>query len=200
LNSFERRESVSSPHESLILVNGNDKELGGMSKFDCHQGDGVLHRAFSIFIFNSEDQLVLQQRSSLKPLWPLFWSNTCCSHPRTGENMEVATKRRLKEEIGINCPLTYLYKFQYQANYQDIGAECEICSVFVGRSDGPFDPNMEELEAMRCIGIDELSAELKTRPGDYTPWFKMEWLEICSRIEKCDGNVSRFLNEEAVTG
>ena len=114
--------------------------------------------------------------------------------------MEVATKRRLKEEIGINCPLTYLYKFQYQANYQDIGAECEICSVFVGRSDGPFDPNMEELEAMRCIGIDELSAELKTRPGDYTPWFKMEWLEICSRIGKCDGNVSRFLNEEAVTG
>jgi len=192
LDSLERRESVSSPKESLILVDVNDQELGGMSKFDCHQGDGILHRAFSIFIFNSDDELVLQQRSSVKPLWPLYWSNTCCSHPRTGESMELATQRRLKEEIGIKCPLTYLYKFEYQANYKDIGAECEICSVFVGRSDGPFDPNMEELEAMRSIGVEELSAELETKPGDYTPWFKMEWLEIRSMIDKCDGSVSRF--------
>lgn len=199
LDSAGRRERVSSPQENLILVDANDHELGGMSKFDCHQGDGILHRAFSIFIFNSADELILQQRSSTKPLWPLYWSNTCCSHPRTGESMEIATQRRLKEEIGIRCPMNYLYKFEYQANYKDIGAECEICSVFVGRSDGPFDPNMEELEAMRTIGIDELSAELETNPASYTPWFKMEWQEIRSMIDDCDGSVSRFLNEEAVT-
>ena len=199
MSIVERRELVSSPEENLILVDSNDKPLGGMSKFDCHQGDGTLHRAFSLFIFNSDDELVLQQRSSVKPLWPLYWSNTCCSHPRTGESMEVATKRRLKEEIGISCPMTYLYKFEYQANYRDIGSECEICSVFVGRSDGPFNPNMEELEAMRVIGIDELSADLETNPGDYTPWFKMEWLEIRSMIDKCNGSVSQLLREEAVT-
>lgn len=199
LSKLERRELVSSPEENLILVDANDHELGGMSKFDCHQGDGTLHRAFSIFIFNEEDKLVLQQRSAVKPLWPLYWSNTCCSHPRTGESMEIATQRRLKEEIGISCPMSYLYKFEYQANYKDVGAECEICSVFVGRSDGPYDPNMEELEAMRLIGIDELSAELETNPDDYTPWFKMEWLEIRSMIEKCNGDLTRFLNEKAVT-
>ena len=102
MSIVERRELVSSPEENLILVDSNDKPLGGMSKFDCHQGDGTLHRAFSLFIFNSDDELVLQQRSSDKPLWPLYWSNTCCSHPRTGESMEVATKRRLKEEIGLS--------------------------------------------------------------------------------------------------
>ena len=195
MSLLERREQVSSPQENLILVDRNDHELGGMSKYDCHQGDGILHRAFSIFVFNSADELVLQQRSSVKPLWPLYWSNTCCSHPRVGESLKVATQRRLKEEIGISCPMTYLYKFEYQANYKDLGAECELCSVFVGRSNGPYDPNMEELAAMRCIGIDELSAELENKPEDFTPWFKMEWLEIRSMIDKCGGSVSKFLAE-----
>lgn len=196
----ERRESVSSPNENLILVDGNDHELGGMSKFDCHQGDGILHRAFSIFIFNSVGELLLQQRSSVKPLWPLYWSNTCCSHPRTGESMEIATARRLQEEIGISCPMQYLYKFEYQANYKDVGAECEICSVFVGQSDGPFNPNMEELAALRFIGIDELSAELEKDTGEYTPWFKMEWLEIRSMIDSHGGSIRKFLNDCAGTG
>jgi len=191
----ERRELVSSPNEELILVDGNDCELGGMSKHDCHQGDGTLHRAFSIFIFNSADELVLQQRSAVKPLWPMFWSNTCCSHPRIGESMEVATERRLREEIGVSCPISYLYKFEYQAKYKEVGAECEVCSVFVGRSDGPFDPNMEELAALRFMGISELSAELEHNSSIYTPWFKMEWLEICSMIDKCGGSVSKFLDQ-----
>jgi len=200
LNLVERRESVSSPDENLILVDANDQVLGGMSKFDCHQGDGVLHRAFSIFIFNSADQLLLQQRSSDKPLWPLYWSNTCCSHPRAGESMEIATERRLQEEIGITCPMKYLYKFEYQAHYKDIGAEREICSVFVGHNDGPFDPNLEEIAALRCIGIEELSAELENDTDMYTPWFKMEWLEIRSMIDKYGGSVSKFLAESAATG
>ena len=195
MNLAERRESVSSPNENLILVDGNDDELGAMSKWDCHQGDGTLHRAFSIFIFNSEDKLLLQQRSSVKPLWPLYWSNTCCSHPCKGESMEVATIRRLKEEIGISCPTKYLYKFEYQARYKDIGSEREICSVYVGRDDGPFNPNMEELAALRFIDIDELSAELEKDTDEYTPWFKLEWREIRSMIDSC-GSVSRFLAEQ----
>ena len=195
----ERRELVSSPDENLILVDGNDLQLGEMSKLDCHKGDGILHRAFSIFIFNSAGELLLQQRSAGKPLWPLYWSNTCCSHPRTGESMEIATQRRLKEEVGINCPLEYLYKFEYQANYKNIGAEREICSVFVGHSDAPIDPNMEEIAATKFIGIDELSAELENNTGDYTPWFKMEWKEIRSMINSNEGSFSRFLVEKTGT-
>ena len=196
MNLVERRESVSSPNENLILVDGNDDELGEMSKFDCHQGDGTLHRAFSILIFNSEDKLLLQQRSSIKPLWPLYWSNSCCSHPRKGESMDIATERRLKEEIGINCSMTYLYKFEYQARYKNVGSEREICSVYVGRSDGPFEPNMEEVAALRFIGIDELSNELENDTDKYTPWFKIEWREIRSMIDSC-GSVSRFLAEQS---
>jgi len=195
-NVVERREQVSSLDENLILVDADDQQTGGMSKYDCHKGDGILHRAFSIFIFNSEQELLLQQRSASKPLWPLYWSNTCCSHPRMGESMETATQRRLKEEIGINCPLEYLYKFEYQANYKDVGAEREICSVFIGHSDGPFDPNMEEVAAVRFIGIDNLSAELVNNPGDYTPWFKMEWREIRSMINSNEGIFSRFLSDK----
>lgn len=191
-----RREQVSSPDENLILVDADDHQMGGMSKLECHKGDGILHRAFSIFIFNSANELLLQQRSADKPLWPLYWSNTCCSHPRMGENLETATQRRLKEEVGINCPLEYLYKFEYQANYKDVGAECEICSVFIGYSDGPFDPNMDEVAAVKFIGIDDLSAELVSNSGDYTPWFKMEWKEIRSMINSNKGSFSRFRSEE----
>ena len=113
--------------------------------------------------------------------------------------MEIATQRRLNEEVGISCPLEYLYKFEYQANYKDVGAEREICSVFVGHSDGPFDPNMEEIAATKFMSIDELSAELENNTGDYTPWFKMEWKEIRSMINSNEGSFSRFLVEKTGT-
>src|SRR5271163_4852665 len=96
--------------DTLILVDEADRGVGYLSKALCHEGQGVLHRAFSLLIFNSRGELLIQQRSPGKRLWPLYWSNSCCSHPRGQESLEGATQRRLYQELGISCPLRYLFK------------------------------------------------------------------------------------------
>lgn len=173
-----REEIVSNAEEQLILVDEQDREIGFKAKADCHIGRGVLHRAFSIFVFNKDNELLLQQRSSTKMLWPGFWSNTCCSHPRRGEAMATAVTRRLQQELGFTCPLEYLYKFKYHAQFGAAGAEHELCSVYFGRYDGPVDVNVNEIAAWRFVGVDALEQELSTAPETFTPWFKMEWVHI----------------------
>jgi isopentenyl-diphosphate delta-isomerase len=173
-----RDEVVSSASEELILVDELDREIGYKAKAECHAGNGVLHRAFSIFVFNSDDELLLQKRSLDKPLWPSYWSNTCCSHPRRGESMEEAVSRRLIQELGFDCPLEFLYKFKYQAQYGALGAEHEYCWVYFGRYDGPVDANVNEIAALRFIRPADLEAELGADPDHFTPWFKMEWAHI----------------------
>ena len=138
-------EVVSSEEEPLILVDESDREIGHLSKGECHDGEGVLHRAFSLFIFNSAGELLLQQRSAEKRLWPMFWSNSCCSHPRRGESMDVATRRRLEQELGMAADFHHLFTFQYQAPYLDLGSEHEICWVYVGLCDDPPRPNSTEI-------------------------------------------------------
>ncbi|HJR69017.1 MAG TPA: isopentenyl-diphosphate Delta-isomerase [Gammaproteobacteria bacterium] len=173
-----RDEIVSNASEQLILVDDQDREIGFKPKADCHLGYGVLHRAFSIFVFNSDNELLLQQRSLSKMLWPGFWSNTCCSHPRRGEVLGVAVARRLTQELGFTCPLEYLYKFKYHAQFGTVGAEHELCSVYFGRYDGPVDANVTEIAAWRFVGVEALERELITAPETFTPWFKMEWVHI----------------------
>jgi isopentenyl-diphosphate delta-isomerase len=173
-----REEIVSNASEQLILVDDHDREIGFKAKTDCHLGKGVLHRAFSIFVFNSRHELLLQQRSPSKMLWPGYWSNTCCSHPRRGEAMATAVTRRLQQELGFTCPLQYLYKFKYHAQFGAAGAEHELCSVYYGRYDGPVDVNVNEIAAWRFIGVDALERELEAAPETFTPWFKMEWVHI----------------------
>jgi isopentenyl-diphosphate Delta-isomerase len=174
-----REEIVSNASEQLILVDDHDREIGYKGKADCHSGFGVLHRAFSIFVFNSDNELLLQQRSPSKMLWPGYWSNTCCSHPRRGEAMAEAVTRRLKQELGFTCQLEYLYKFKYQAQFGAVGAEHELCSVYFGRYDGPVDDvNVTEIAAWRFVGVAALEQELKRAPETFTPWFKMEWVHI----------------------
>jgi isopentenyl-diphosphate delta-isomerase len=177
-------EVVSSEEEPLILVDPADREIGYLSKGACHDGDGVLHRAFSLFIFNSAGQLLLQQRSAGKRLWPLYWSNTCCSHPRRGETMEVATQRRLAEELGMASHLRHLFTFQYQAAYLDLGSENEVCWVFAGRCDDPPRPNSTEISAVRWITADELDREFLDRPEVFTPWFAQEWPRVRDAVSQ----------------
>jgi isopentenyl-diphosphate delta-isomerase len=180
-----REEIVSNASEQLILVDDHDREIGFKAKTDCHLGKGVLHRAFSIFVFNSSNELLLQQRSPAKMLWPGYWSNTCCSHPRRGETMATAVTRRLSQELGFTCPLEYLYKFKYHAQFGAVGAEHELCSVYFGRHDGPVDVNVTEIAAWRFVGVEALEAELAAAPETFTPWFKMEWMHI--RANYLDG-------------
>ncbi len=173
-----REEIVSSASENLILVDDEDREIGSELKSVCHQGSGILHRAFSIFVFNADNQLLLQQRSATKPLWPLYWSNTCCSHPRLGETMDIAVSRRLSQELGFDCDLEYLYKFTYHAQFGDLGAEREFCWVYLGYYDGPVDVNVSEIADWRFVDIEALNRELEDSADHFTPWFKLEWAHI----------------------
>ena len=159
----------------LILVDESDKALGFKSKSECHEGNGTLHRAFSVFIFNPLGQLLIQKRSSNKELWDLHWSNSCCSHPKKNEQMELAVKRRLKEELGIECPVHYLYKFTYHAKYKDLGSEHELCHVYVGLFDGEIKANPEEIDDWKFIKPDDLQERIRNSKKDYTPWMKIEW-------------------------
>jgi isopentenyl-diphosphate Delta-isomerase len=173
-----REDVVSSSTEQLILVDELDRVIGAKQKSECHEGNGVLHRAFSIFVFNDRNELLLQKRSGLKPLWPNYWSNTCCSHPRVGETMDEAVTRRLEQELGFHCPLEFMYKFKYQARYGCVGAEHEYCWVYFGHYDGDMDVNTREISDYRFVSVEDLEAELAEAPEHFTPWFKMEWVHI----------------------
>jgi isopentenyl-diphosphate delta-isomerase len=165
--------------ELLILVDEADREIGHMSKADCHRGSGVLHRAFSLLIFNEDGELLLQQRSAAKRLWPLYWSNSCCSHPRRNEAIEKATHRRLYEELGVRCPLQFLFKFRYQAQFDAAGAEQELCSVFIGTCAQQPRVDHQEISDWRWITPQALQTELTSANADrFTPWFKLEWEQI----------------------
>lgn len=182
--ALQRDAVVSSDAEPLILVDADDREVGHASKADCHDGHGILHRAFSLFVFNARGELLLQQRSATKRLWPGFWSNSCCSHPRQGEDMREATQRRLQQELGLRCALRYLYKFEYQADYGELGAEHELCSVFLGRTAAPVRANRNEVSAWRHVSAAELDREIAEYPERFTPWLKLEWRRLRHDFDK----------------
>lgn len=167
--------AVSFDSEELILVDKDDQEVGTLRKDACHNGDGVLHRAFSAFLFNAAGDVLLQQRAPGKRLWPGFWSNSCCSHPRAGETLDFAVARRLNEELGIEADVQFVYKFVYQANFEDLGAEHECCSVFVGRLTGEVLVNPTEISAWRYVSPKAFEQELLAYPARFTPWCRQEW-------------------------
>ncbi len=169
---------VSFDSEELILVDQNDVETGHLNKAACHDGDGILHRAFSLFIFDDDGQLLLQQRSAQKRLWPLYWSNSCCSHPRRGEQIEEAIHRRLEQELGMRSELEFLYKFRYQAPFGDKGSEHELCWVYAGHSADKPRTNSNEIADWRFVSPDDLDRELAEGPNRFTPWIKLEWARI----------------------
>jgi isopentenyl-diphosphate delta-isomerase len=173
--NYHKENKVSFDDEMLILVDEEDQIVGYKDKLSCHADSGIRHRAFSIFIFNDAGQVLMQKRSDQKQLWPLFWSNSCCSHPRKGEKMGRAVLRRLNEELGFKTDLKYIFKFKYQAAYEDIGSENEYCSVFIGKSNKTVETNINEIAEWKYIDPEELDKLLEDNPEEFTPWFKMEW-------------------------
>jgi isopentenyl-diphosphate delta-isomerase len=172
--------TVSSEHEALILVDSADRELGSLPKAECHDGEGVLHRAFSAFIFNSRGELLIQRRAPDKRLWPGSWSNSCCSHPRSGEAMADAVNRRLDEELGfapgVLAP-SFVYKFEYHARYGDAGSERELCWVYVAHAAPDPVVNTAEIAGWRWIAPAELDRQLASE-SLFTPWFQLEWQRL----------------------
>ncbi len=175
--------------EMLILVDPEDNVIGHESKQKCHDGEGRLHRAFSIFLLNDKNELLLQQRSAQKRLWPLYWSNSVCGHPRKEENISAAASRRMIEELGVKTNLTYLYKFKYKSTFLNKGSENEICSVYYGRFDGRIDPNPSEIQDWRYADLKDLNIEIALRPDHFTPWFRMEWQTIRAEYLKSMTNI-----------
>jgi isopentenyl-diphosphate delta-isomerase len=177
LNNFRESPKLAFHDELLIVVDKDDQIIDYKNRLECHKGNGLLHRAFSIFIFK-EGKVLVPKRSRHKQLWPLYWSNSCCSHPRKGEDLHAAVQRRLVEELGVSARLKYLYTFQYQASYRDIGIEKEVCSVYIGTSRDEIAANPWEVAEWKYIAINDLTIDMERHPEKYTPWFKLEWLKL----------------------
>lgn len=155
-----------------MIVNAGGGAVGTMDKMAAHRS-GTLHRAFSVFIFNSKGQLLLQQRALDKYHSGGLWTNTCCSHPRLGERTSDAAYRRLREEMGMECELTELFQFSYRHEFENGLIENEYDHVFMGISDELPLPNPDEVGDFRYIDTDLLLFELLEQPDKYTPWFKI---------------------------
>ena len=177
-----RFEVVSNDDDPLILVDERDREVGTLDKKSCHDGEGALHRAFSLFVFNPEGDTLLQRRHASKRLWPGYWSNGCCSHPRHGEVLEEAVVRRADQELGLSVVPEFLFKFQYQASFGDIGSEFELCSVFVSHGAKAPLVNSTEIAEWRWIAPQELDREMQAAPASFTPWLKIEWQRITTEF------------------
>lgn len=158
--------------EHVVLVDSQDNPIGTMEKLEAHQ-KGVLHRAFSILLFNSKGELLLQKRAKTKYHSGGLWSNTCCSHPLPGESMADATRRKLKQEMGIDLQPEFAYKFIYKANLDGNLIEHEYDHVFVAKFDGEPIINKEEVEQWKYSKVNAISEDALSNPGLYTFWFQL---------------------------
>lgn len=159
--------------EKVILVDEDDNRIGTEEKLKAHQDGGQLHRCFSIFVFNSEGEMLLQKRADSKYHSPGLLTNTCCSHPRPGEGVIEAGERRLQEEMGFSCDLEEAFNFTYK---EDVGkglTEWEFDHVLIGEYNNEPDPNPKEASDWKWVGLDELEKDLEKNPEKYTPWFKI---------------------------
>ena len=163
--------------EYVVLVDEQDQQVGIMEKMAAHIVPR-LHRAFSIFIFNSKGELLLQQRAFSKYHSPGLWTNTCCSHPRNGESIDKAAERRLLEEMGLRCDMHEVFTFIYKAPVGLGLIEHEYDHVFFGQSDDIPVINTEEVESWKYMSLDDISSDMKVHPEQYTEWFKISFDRI----------------------
>ena len=170
--------------EKVVLVDSNDNPIGTMPKIEAHK-KALLHRAFSVFIINKENQLMLQKRSLNKYHSPGLWTNTCCSHQREGEDKLAAGQRRLKEEMGFTTPLKILFSFIYQVSFENGLTEHEFDHVLLGYYENTPKINYHEVADWKWMGLDEIACEIDKRPNDFTAWFKI----IFNRFYKHINNI-----------
>ena len=161
----------------VILVNEQDEAIGTMAKMEAHQ-KGVLHRAFSVFLFDSEGRMLLQQRAATKYHGAHLWTNACCSHPYPGELTAAAAQRRLQEELGFVIPLRPIFSFTYKADVENGLIEHEFDHVFAGEWESEVNFNTEEVAAVRYQGMADIKAELQAQPHLFTTWFRLAFLTI----------------------
>ncbi len=167
----------------VVLVDKNDQVLAEMDKVKAHQ-QGLLHRAFSIFIFNSEGKLLLQQRAQSKYHGGGLWTNTCCSHPQLGENVMDSAKERLLMEMGLKCDLIFSHTFIYKVNVENDLIEHELDHVFIGFQDTHPLINKAEVQAYKWLSIEDIMEDLYQHPDKYTYWFKLAFPQVVRDLRK----------------
>lgn len=166
--------------QQVILVDEFDHEVGIMEKMEAHQ-KGLLHRAFSVFIYDRDGRMLLQRRALSKYHSGGLWTNACCSHPLPGELVQAAAERRLKEELGFSATLYKAFDFIYKVTFDNGLIEHEFDHVLTGVCDSPVFPNKEEVEEIRWAEVDHVHTDLETNPGDYTEWFKIAFQAFLTR-------------------
>lgn len=171
--------------EHVILVDEQDNAIGTMEKMEAHK-KGVLHRAFSILLFNDKGEILLQKRAAAKYHSGGLWTNTCCSHPLPNERIDDATHRRLKQEMGIDVPLKFEFKFIYKAELDKNLAEHEVDHVYTGYFNGMPAVNPAEVDDWRFVSLNLLRESMVQNPSNYTVWFKliMQRAEINNLISR----------------
>jgi isopentenyl-diphosphate delta-isomerase len=169
--------------ENVILVDENDQQIGLMPKLEAHE-KAVLHRAFSVFVLNSKNEIMLQQRALLKYHSPLLWTNTCCSHQREGETNIQAGNRRLFEEMGFNTDLKELFHFIYKAPFDNGLTEHEFDHVMIGYFDAEPTINTDEVESWKWMKIEDVKNDIEQHPDLYTVWFKIIFDEFYYFLEE----------------
>ena len=167
--------------EQVILVDKQDNQLGLMPKMEAHER-ALLHRAFSVFVFNDKGELMLQQRAADKYHSPLLWTNTCCSHQRDGETNLDAGKRRLQEEMGFTCDLEEVFWFVYKAPFDNGLTEHELDHVMIGKFNDKPNINKEEVESYKWMSLEAVKADIQVQPEIYTEWFKIIFKESYSKL------------------
>lgn len=173
--------------EEVVLVDRADQRIGVADKLTAHR-TALLHRAFSIFVFNSAGDVLLQRRAYTKYHSAGLWSNTCCSHPRPGEPTNAAALRRLQEEMGFTCPLESAFAFIYRADVGGGLIEHEYDHVFIGRCDALPSPDPREVAEWKWLSPARLSAELARNPGAYTFWLQVAWRELGVHLGRWDAD------------
>jgi len=173
--------------DKVILVNEHDDMVGTMEKMEAHK-QGLLHRAFSIFIFNNKGEMLLQQRAFTKYHSGGLWTNACCSHPMPGERTQEAAQRRLVEEMGFETPIEKIFSFTYKAVFENGLTEHEFDHVFAGEYEGEIDANPDEVNDFVYKEVSVIKNEMQTEPQKFTAWFHIAFPKIeewwASRYQK----------------